>query len=119
MRKCVIWSGGDSYEAIINQIKFEELKGNLNCAAILSKSMARFIKRRDGYAIIGKEDLNNIEFDYLIIAAKDYYKEILAEAVAMGYSPRKNNQLPCIANSELRFKQVRFFTRKSRYNFIR
>jgi uncharacterized protein (DUF1919 family) len=89
MRKCVIWNGGDIYEAIINQVKFEELKGNLNCAAILSKSMARFIKKRDGYDVIGKEDLYSLEFDYLIIAAKDYYKEILAEAIAMGIPREK------------------------------
>jgi hypothetical protein len=27
MRQCVIWDTNDAYEAIINQIKFEELKG--------------------------------------------------------------------------------------------
>lgn len=89
MRQCVIWDANDAYEAIINQIKFEELKGNLTCAAILSTSMAGFTKKRDGYAVIGKEDLKNVEFDYLIIAAKDSYKEILAEAIAMGISRKK------------------------------
>lgn len=51
--------------------------------------MAGFTKKRDGYVIIGKEDLKNVEFDYLIIAAKDSYKEILAEAIAMGISRKK------------------------------
>ena len=89
MRRCVIWGAGDAYEAVINQIKFEELKGNLCCVAVLSKSMARFIKKRDGYDVIGKEELNTVEFDYLIIAANDAYEEILTEAVAMGISREK------------------------------
>lgn len=103
MRRCVIWGTGDTYEAIINQIKFEELKGNLNCAAILSKSMARFTKKYDGYAVIGKEDLNNVEFDYLIIGAKDSYKEILAEAIAMGVPRKKiiNGRILQIPNFDL------------------
>lgn len=81
--------------------------------------MAGFTKKRDGYAVIGKEDLKNVEFDYLIIAAKDSYKEILAEAIAMGISRKKNNRRSGIADSKLWFKQICFFERKSCYYFIR
>ena len=100
MRQCVIWDANDAYEAIINQIKFEELKGNLTCAAILSTSMAGFTKKRDGYAVIGKEDLKNVEFDYLIIAARipirKFWQRLLQWAFLI-----KNNRRSGIADSKL------------------
>ncbi len=34
-RRCVLWGAARGYEAIINQVKFEELKGNLERIAIL------------------------------------------------------------------------------------
>ena len=67
MRRCVIWGAAREYEHIINQVKFEEWKGNVQCVAVLSKSKARYIKKFDGYPLICKEDLKSIAFDYLII----------------------------------------------------
>jgi len=103
-KRCVLWGAGDQYETIINQIKFEELKGNLECVAILSKSAARFAKKRDGYDVISKEELNDIEFDYLIITVEQYYEEILAEALAMGIPRKKviNGQVLKIPNFDFR-----------------
>ena len=35
MRRCVIWGAAREYEHIINQVKFEEWKGNVQCVAVL------------------------------------------------------------------------------------
>lgn len=88
-KRCVLWGARKNYETIINQVKFEELKGNLECVAILSKTTAQFAKKRDGYDVISKKELNDIEFDYLIITAEKSFEEILAEALAMGIPRRK------------------------------
>jgi len=103
-KRCVIWGAGENYETIINQIKFEELKGNLECVAILSKSTARFAKKYDGYDVISKEELNDIGFDCLIITVEKYYEEILAEALAMGIPRKKviNGRVLKIPNFDFR-----------------
>lgn len=84
MRQCVIWGSGNEYESMLNQIKYEELKGNLKCNAVLSKTRSRFAKKIDGYDIISKDGLRDITFDYLIVTAAEAFAEIQAEAREMG-----------------------------------
>lgn len=84
MDTCVIWGNGGGYEKIVNQVKYEELKGNIKIAAVVAKKDEIFGSRRDGYLLIAKEELPMIEFDILIISSSVYYKEILAEAMALG-----------------------------------
>ncbi len=100
MRRCVIWGAAEGYEHIINQVKFEEWKGNVQCVAVLSKSKARYIKKFDGYPLVCKEDLNGIAFDYLIIPQTKDYAEIKQEALALGIPDNKIIsskvfQIPC------------------------
>ena len=100
MRRCVIWGAAREYEHIINQVKFEEWKGNVQCVAVLSKSKARYIKKFDGYPLICKEDLKSIAFDYLIIPQGKDYEEIKLEALALGIPNNKIIssrvfQIPC------------------------
>ena len=100
MRRCVIWGAAGEYEHIINQVKFEEWKGNVQCVAVLSKSKARYIKKFDGYPLIRKEDLKSIAFDYLIIPQGKDYAEIKLEALALGIPDNKIIssrvfQIPC------------------------
>nr|WP_325294752.1 DUF1919 domain-containing protein [uncultured Oscillibacter sp.] len=100
MRQCVIWGAAEGYEHIINQVKFEEWKSNVQCVAVLSKSKARYIKKFDGYPLVCKEDLNGIAFDYLIIPQGKDYAEIRLEALALGISDNKIIsskvfQIPC------------------------
>lgn len=84
MDTCVIWGNGGDYERIINQVKYEELKGNIEIAAVVAKRSEIFGSRRDGYPLISKEELRMIEFDVLIIASSIHYKEILTEAMDLG-----------------------------------
>lgn len=100
MRQCVIWGAAEGYEHIINQVKFEEWKSNVQCVAVLSKSKARYIKKFDGYPLVCKEDLNGIAFDYLIIPQTKDYAEIKQEALALGIPDNKIIsskvfQIPC------------------------
>lgn len=84
MKQCVIWGAGNEYESMVNLIRYEELKGNLKCRAVLSKTKSQFVKKLDGFDVIGKEGLRDVEFDYVVITAAEAYEEIRAEAMAMG-----------------------------------
>lgn len=84
MDKCIIWGNGADYEGIINQIKYEELKGNLQVIAVVARKDEIFGSKRDGYLLVTKEELPAIDFDTLIIASSAYYTEILAEANDLG-----------------------------------
>lgn len=84
MDRCVIWGNGADYEGIINQIKHEELKGNIEIAAVVARKNEIFGGKRDGYLLVTKEELTRMNFDTLIIASSAYYMEILTEALELG-----------------------------------
>lgn len=87
MDRCVIWGNGSVYEKIVNQIKFEELKGNLEMVAVVARKDEIFGNKRDGYPLIAKEELLEIDFDVLIIASSAYYTDIWTEACDLGITP--------------------------------
>lgn len=89
MDKCIIWGIGNDYENIINQIKFEELKGNLEVVALVSKESEIFASKRDEYSIITKYDLIDKEFDVIIISSSKFYKEIISEINALGMEEKQ------------------------------
>jgi len=83
-RKVVIWGIGNDYEVILNQIKFEMLKNNLTCEALICRDKDAYAEKKDGFRIVKASDFCNLQFDYLIIASARYYKEIKEEAVRQG-----------------------------------
>lgn len=90
MRQCIVWGAGAEYDRILNQLRYEELKENLKCVALLSKNTRQFAKKKDGYLLVSKEELKYIEFDYLIVAGGEAYdKEIKGEALALGIPNNK------------------------------
>ena len=74
--KCIIWGISDEYESVINQIKTEELHGNLKVVALVCRKEDRYALKHDGYPVILKEDLKFIDFDLLIIANNRRFDEI-------------------------------------------
>lgn len=77
-KKCLIWGCGEGYQKLYNLIKYEELKGNINIEAIVSKHNLFWVQ--DGYEVISPKDIVNREFDYIIVTSSKYYGEILADA---------------------------------------
>lgn len=82
MRKVIIWGIGNEYESIINQIKFEMLKGNMVVEALVSRDIVT--PYFDGFPVIHKEELNMLEFDYCIISSAPLYESIEEEAIKAG-----------------------------------
>lgn len=87
--RCIVWGVGSDYESIINQIKFEEVKGNLKVIALVAKKDEIFGLNRDGYPVISKYRLVDKEFDTIIISSSKYYKEIISEIHELGLLEKK------------------------------
>lgn len=89
MKRVVIWGIGNDYEKIVNQIKYEELKGNIQVEALVSRRDLNWCDHRDGYLLISKEELCGKEYDFLIIASSKFYSDIKKEAIELNIPEHK------------------------------
>ena len=84
MKKVVIWGIGADYERLINLIRFEILKSNIQVVALVAKRCDIVCNHFDGFKIISKEELAEYMYDYIIVTSTRYFEEILSETNAMG-----------------------------------
>lgn len=89
MRRCIIWGLGKEYEEILQSVHCEILKGHMSIVALVAKAEDIVGKTRDGWPIITKNEMTDLEFDYLIIASSAWYHEIYKEAMAAGVPSSK------------------------------
>lgn len=83
MRKIVIWGMGADYERIHSQLRFECLKGNIDIIALVARKEDIYMSMLDGISVITKDKLVNYKFDYLVIASREYFNEILEEVLQL------------------------------------
>lgn len=74
MKKVVIWGSGYDYDRYYNAIQCAVLLKQIQVVAIVNQEMG--IKYIDGIKVIRKNDLGEINFDYLVVAEVKSYKEI-------------------------------------------
>lgn len=89
MKKCLIWGNGADYEIIINQILFEIEKNNIEVIGIVAKTEDIIGEKYDGFNMIEKEYVTNIDFDYIIVTSSQYFSEIRKEILDKGIDSRK------------------------------
>lgn len=89
MKKVVIWGIGADYERLINLIRFEILKSNIQVVALVAKRCDIVCNHFDGFKIISKEELAEYMYDYIIVTSTRYFEEILSETNAMGIERNK------------------------------
>lgn len=89
MKKCLIWGNGADYETIINQIFFEIEKKNIEVVGIVAKHEDIIGAKYDGFDMIEKEYVNDIDFDYIIVTSSRYFAEIRQEILNKGIDSRK------------------------------
>ena len=88
-KKCVIWGMGKGYEEILNQIRFEIYKENMEVIAVVCKPEDKYCGQRDGFPIISKEEMGGLDFEYVIISSYLFYREIQKEAIELGIEVNK------------------------------
>lgn len=83
-RKVIIWGMRLEYDLMLNSIDYEILKGNLNVQALVCRKADQYCSKKDGFPVIIKEDIYNVDFDYVIITSSKFFSEIKQEAIAIG-----------------------------------
>lgn len=83
----VIWGLGRDYEQARNGLCFEEYKGNLEIVAMVSRD--QYANTLDGHPIIDKKQITSYAYDYIVIFAKNYFDEIVKEALNLGIEREK------------------------------
>lgn len=85
--RVVIWGTGKDYERNRNILCFEEYKGNLEIVALVSRD--KYANFLDHHKIINKYELEEFEYDYVIVFSRMYFKDIIEEATQMGVKRNK------------------------------
>lgn len=86
MYKVFIWGVGHLYNKYINCVRMQELMGSLVIQGVTSNE--KNVLQVDGYHFVPKHEINRIEYDYCIVAIRDF-QSILSEAQSLGIEPRK------------------------------
>lgn len=75
MYTVILWGIKETYNRFYNNIKLEEMKGNIAVRGVVS--LETYVRFMDGYEALQREKIAEIEFDYIIImAAGQNAKEI-------------------------------------------
>lgn len=83
MLKCLLWGTGEVFRDNVNLVKIHELYRRFSVVGITSAT--RIYSEYEGYQYIPKEDITDVEFDFVVVMAKgDAFKEILDEAASVG-----------------------------------
>ena len=86
--RVVIWGMGVAYNRYANLLKYYEIQNEIEVVAITSNHIPRahFL---DGYTIIPPEELNSVDYSYLIIMSDKYFGDIRKYVLNMGVQPEK------------------------------
>ena len=76
--RVVCWGMGKDYDFLQNSLLREEEKGDIVIVARIDRN------RADKSTILSPEDLDTLEYDYIIITSSDYYDSIRKDILRMG-----------------------------------
>lgn len=79
IKKIAIWGCGECYNRSYNLIKYFELTKQLNITGIVDDNV--YITVLDGYKVIRPRQLNELEYDYIIVMSDHSFMSIVEEAV--------------------------------------
>lgn len=84
MLKILIFGTGESMHKIIKNINYEEVA----IIAYIDNNSIKIGKKLNGIEIINPNEINNYEYDFIIIAST-YYNEITQQLMALGIDCNK------------------------------
>lgn len=86
--KIVVWGIGATYNKHLNILRYYELKNEIEVIALTGNDIPK-VRMIDGYRVIMLDDLDSLEYDYLLIMNERQYFDIREKAVALGVDVRK------------------------------
>lgn len=104
MYNVIIWGSGYIYNQFINNIKYQELLGEINIIGITGRD--KIYLCLDGYSFIPENELDIQAIDFVIIAAgEEYYNEIFNSAKSIGFNEDSIIQARVFAYPGFRFNE--------------
>ncbi len=101
--KVLIWGTGADYDHYLNNIKYEELKGNIEVKGVISND--KYFKKIDGYSRLEKGDIKNIVYDYILVASINKFAEIVDEAFSLEIERKRLLKITIFQLSNFDFKR--------------
>ena len=86
--KIVIYGLGKKYNSHINLMKLWEYQGQIEIVAVTAKNVPK-ANRIDGWLTVKREELIELEFDYVVIFSEIYENEMLSDLLAFGITRDK------------------------------
>lgn len=87
--RVIVWGGGAGYEQIINSICYEIAKGHIIVVGIVERECDIVCDKYDGFNVIVADEIKLLEYDYVIVSAAKYYREIVEKALLLGIEREK------------------------------
>lgn len=81
--RIAIWGIGLIYNRHVNVLRYLEALGQIKVAALTAAEIPE-VETIDGYQVIDRKDLKNLNADYLIVMNEKSYQDIVQEAIACG-----------------------------------
>ena len=85
--RLLLWGIGQVYNSVINLLKCYENLGQIEIVGITAQELPDF-RTLDGYTLVRKEEIQSLDFDYLLVMSDNFYDEIVSSAVSVADVPR-------------------------------
>ncbi len=90
-KNVILWGIGNVYNQHINTLRYFELKKEITIIGVTALEVPLY-RCLDGYPIIKKENLKEIDYDYIIIMSDKFFLEIVE--IAFSYGVLRQQILP-------------------------
>jgi uncharacterized protein (DUF1919 family) len=78
--RVLLWGLGVDYNRARNIIRLYEYTGQLEVVGITARDLPSY-KKFDGYELVEREDICNVEYDYIIVLSNKYFNDIVINAM--------------------------------------
>ena len=100
----IVWGIGEIYNKHVNTLKWLEQKAEAEVIALTAKGYS-FLDNLDGYPVVEKEEIKELEFDYIIIMSENSKNDIIDEALELGISREKLLSYKILDLPDFNFKE--------------
>ncbi len=85
--RVVLWGVGQQYNTMINLLRCYEDCNQIEIVGIIAKDLPCF-RTLDGYKPLTMKEIDQIDYDYLMVMSDRYFDEIVNTAISMANVPR-------------------------------
>lgn len=86
--RLILWGIGKIYNAMSNLLRSYAALEQIEIVAVTAQDLPDF-RMLDGFMLIRTEEIQNLEYDYLMVMSDDYFGEIANAAMSMHHVPRE------------------------------